>query len=339
MRRASRSTTVVLASSMSMAVGSPPAIAGGADFDDATGVGVHNAYLDDHYPYWVDALESGAAMVELDVWQGALVGYQYRVGHNPGTENNCAQASSYAELRTAEVNGSIQDCLGNIRLWHEEHPDHAPLLLKLELKDGFAADHGNGPAEFDRLLTDALGDALYTPAQLRGDHGTLDEAVREAGWPGRDALSGKVIVLVERGAFEGDNPLDHYRTDLEYADHLTTVDGNGELGSAAMFPALNNVIAEGDPRTGDRGGERAQWYVAFDGDSRSYAGIDTAFYPDGNYLLVMTDAHQLDPAIDGSAPTVEEAQQRVRDVAGLGGTIASADWTARELASLTAERS
>ncbi|OEJ34351.1 hypothetical protein [Streptomyces subrutilus] len=65
-----------------------------------------------------------------------------------------------------------------MRLWHDAHPGHRPVILKLELKDGFAADLGRGPADLDALLAGKLGDALYRPGRLAAGHPDLDTAAR-----------------------------------------------------------------------------------------------------------------------------------------------------------------
>ncbi len=76
----SRTGTAVCAAlaATTLALGATPAGASGAapaprsteglPYAGSTGVGVHNAYEKAKYPYFADALDSGAAMLELDVW-------------------------------------------------------------------------------------------------------------------------------------------------------------------------------------------------------------------------------------------------------------------------------
>jgi hypothetical protein len=304
-----------------------------------TGVGVHNAYEQGTFPYLVDALESGASMLEIDVWQNFLGSGSYQVSHNPGgNANNCSSNTSYDGLRAGSRNQNLQACLRNIKLWHDRRPDHAPLIVKFEMKNGFDGRGGYGPGQFDTLLTSALGaQNILKPADVRGGHATLDAAVRAGGWPSRDSLRGKFLFLVETGAYESQNPFDSYHTDLEYADHLNGLADSGRLGSATMFTTINGASSS-DPRTGNRGGNRAKWYVTFDGNASSYVGGDTSFYTSGKYLLVMTDAHSVAPAIDGRNPTVQQATDRVRQLAGRGATIASSDWSNPAIVSQTFPR-
>lgn len=84
-----------------------------AAYSATTGVGVHNAYEKAKYPYFADALDSGAAMLELNVWTNAF-GSGWRVSHsNPlGNDNNCENARSAAELRTNPATRAWPDACG-----------------------------------------------------------------------------------------------------------------------------------------------------------------------------------------------------------------------------------
>ncbi|MGW2228896.1 phosphatidylinositol-specific phospholipase C domain-containing protein [Streptomyces formicae] len=298
-------------------------------YSATTGVGVHNAYEKGKYPYFADALDSGAGMLELDVWTNVF-GSGWRVSHsNPlGNDNNCENAQNPGELRTKPRNQSLAGCLQDMRSWHDAHPGHRPVLLKVEMKDGFQARGGRGPAELDALLKSKLGDAVYRPGQLAGGHATLDEAVRDKGWPGRAELAGKFVVELIPGTVEQGNPADTLWTDREYATHLRDLAGKGRLGDAAAFPAVLGAEA-GDPRGRYTDATIRPWFVLFDGDASAYAGggIDTRWYADRRYLVVMTDAHKVAPAIDGTHPTEAQARERVALLAGRHASIVSADWT------------
>lgn len=306
-----------------------PLLAGTAQAATATGgtaVGVHNAYTQQAAPYLVDVLDKRPGLVEIDVWTNFFFSRDFQVGHDPGNANNCARATTYAELRTGTRNQNLAGCLRNIRLWHDRNPDHPPIVLKVEFKNGFDDRGGYGPDEFDRIVADTLGTAVFGPAQLIGSHPTLDAAARAGAWPSRAALTGKFVILAEVGTFEAQNPFDNYDTDLEYADRLISAHTGGTLASTTAFPAINGASAT-DPRVGDRGGNRAGWFVAFDGSATAYASYPGDSYLGGHYLVVMTDAHSVPPAIDARTPAVADAQARVRLLAGKGATIVSSDWT------------
>ncbi|MDI3421582.1 phosphatidylinositol-specific phospholipase C domain-containing protein [Streptomyces luteolus] len=293
-----------------------------------TGVGVHNAYEKGSYPYFADALDSGAAMLELDVWTNAF-GPSWRVSHdNPvGNDNNCENASSPAELRTKARDQDLGGCLADMRAWHEAQPGHRPVLIKMELKDGFQGRHGRGPGDLDALLSAKLGDALYRPGDLAGGHATLDDAVRAEGWPEREALAGKFVVELIPGTVEEGNPADSLWTDREYATHLRDLAAAGRLGEAGAFPAVHTAES-GDPRGRYEDASLRPWFVVFDGDASAYANgpIDTGWYARHGYLLVMTDAHNVPPAIDGVNPPESAARDRVVELAGRHASVVSSDW-------------
>ncbi|MEU4731959.1 phosphatidylinositol-specific phospholipase C domain-containing protein [Streptomyces sp. NPDC023588] len=300
----------------------------GLPYAGSTGVGVHNAYEKAKYPYFADALDSGAAMLELDVWTN-FFGSSWRVSHNNpfGNDSNCENATTPAQLRTKSRNQNLAGCLADIRSWHDAHPGHRPIVLKLELKDGFAANLGRGPADLDALVTGKLGDALYRPGQLAAGHPDLDTAARAGAWPSRAALAGKFIVELIPGTVEEGNSSDTLWTDREYATHLRSLAAQGRLGQAAAFPAVHRAEA-GDPRARYADAGLRPWFVVFDGDASAYAGgsIDTGWYDRNHYLLIATDAHNVAPAIDGTNPTEAQARDRLAFLAGHHASVISADW-------------
>jgi hypothetical protein len=325
-------TLAVATAAGSLVIGAGPSVAADpaqSAYSATTGVGVHNAYDKAKYPYFADALDSGAGLLELDVWTNQY-GSSWRVSHDSplGNDNNCENATTPDELRSKAVDQDLGGCLADIRTWHDAHPGHRPIMLKVEMKDGFAANRGRGPGDLDALLTSKLGDALFRPADLAAGHATLDEAVQAGGWPGRDALAGKFIVELIPGTVEEQNPVDTLWTDREYATHLRDLASAGNLSSAAAFPAVHTAEA-GDPRSSRYSDASIRpWFVVFDGDASAYANgsIDTKWYADHGYLVVMTDAQNVPPAIDGTNPTEQEALDRVALLAKDNASIVSSDW-------------
>jgi hypothetical protein len=300
-----------------------------------TAVGLHNSYAQATAPWLVDVLDRNPGMVEIDVWANFFFTNDFQVGHDPGNANNCSSATTYEGLRSGSRNQNLAGCLRNLKLWHDHNPNHAPLVVKVEMKNGFDGRAGFGVPQFDALLGSTIGAAnVFSPANLKGGYADLDTAVQAGGWPSRTALTGKFVVIVENGTFELQNPFDNYDTDLEVADRLIAANSGGTLASALSFPAINGASAT-DPRTGDRGGVRKPWMVAFDGSATAYAGFGGAPYLGGKYLVVMTDAHSVAPAIDSRTPAVADAQARVRQLGAIGATIVSSDWTSPEILSYT----
>lgn len=316
---------VVLAAVPGSAGAAGSGAAAGAALSATTAAGVHNAYEKGTFTYFVDALDSGAALVELDVWADSL-SRRWRVSHsNPfGNDNNCEYADSPEELRGQVRNQDLGSCLDNIRAWHDANPGHRPIVFKVEFKSGFNNRAGLGPDEFDALVRGKLGDMVFTPARLMaGGHATPDDAARAGAWPSREALAGTVMFEVIPGTVEQSNPTDTLWTDVEYARHLRAAPS-----TAQAFPTVLGAEA-GDPRTRYSDTSLRPWFVVFDGSAGSYAagGIDTSWYARNNYLLVMTGAHSVAPAIDAYNPTEQQALDRLALLAGRHASFATSDWS------------
>jgi hypothetical protein len=142
------------AGALLLAVAQP---AGAATVTRATSVGVHNSYSQDEFAHLADALDTGADLIEVDVWSNFLGSGDFQVGHDPGNANNCTAATTYPQLRTGSRDQNLAACLRNVRIWHDHNPNHPPVVLKLEFKNGFDDTHGYGPDEFDRLLNSTIG--------------------------------------------------------------------------------------------------------------------------------------------------------------------------------------
>lgn len=316
------------------AVATPAAAADTTDslpLSHATTVGVHNAYQRAAFPYLADALDSGAGLIELDVWADSAL-RRWRVNHEiVGVSNNCARASTAAQLRTGVRNQSLATCLDNLRLWHQANPAHRPIVVKVELKAGFDSRAGLGPADFDRLVADRLGTAVYRPADLltRPD-GTrfadLDAAARAGNWATRSALAGKFLFEVIPGTFERGNPFDNLHTDIEYARHLRDRHAAGQIDGVRAFPAVLDAQA-GDPRTRYADTTLRPWFVVFDGAANAYVsgGIDPAWYHARHYLLVMTNGEGVPPPL-GADPSAADAAARVAYLAAAYASVVSTDW-------------
>ncbi|MGW4646157.1 phosphatidylinositol-specific phospholipase C domain-containing protein [Kitasatospora sp. NPDC004289] len=302
--------------------------AGPLPFIGATTVGIHNTYDPAAFPYLAKALDTGTSLIELDAWTDTVT-TEWKVSHsNPlGNANNCVAATSAAQLYTGSGNKNLEHCLDDIRLWLGAHPTSGPLVVKLELKGGFAANRGMGPAQLDALIAAHLGPAVFRPADLLGAHPTLDAASRAGAWPSRAALAGRVLLHVIPGTVEEQNPFDTLHTDVEYARHLRDLAAAGRLSQAQVFPAVHGA-ATGDPRTKYADTTIRPWFAVFDGDAAAYLtnGADLSWYDRNHYLLVMTDAHNVAPAISATTPTPDQARARITQLAAAHASIATSDW-------------
>jgi hypothetical protein len=114
-------------------------------------------------------------------------------------------------------------CLTIIRGWSKEHPQHLPIFILVETKQGRpdAPVVANGPEPFSAATFDALDGEIrsvfspreiITPDQVRGDHETLFEAVQSSGkkgddkkaggWPTLAEARGKIVFLMDQRPVE-----------------------------------------------------------------------------------------------------------------------------------------
>lgn len=98
-------------------------------------------------------------------------------------------------------------CLSEIRQWSLANPDHVPLLIMFNAKDGGSAYPGVEPAlDFDTAAYEDLdretlsvfdADHIIKPDDVRGSYGTLREAVLAGNWPGLNEARGKVFFALD----------------------------------------------------------------------------------------------------------------------------------------------
>ncbi|MFG2604875.1 phosphatidylinositol-specific phospholipase C domain-containing protein [Streptomyces sp. NPDC048514] len=335
--RAARRTAALAGAAALLAVLPGNAHAASPRFSGTTAIGTHNAYDKAKYTYFAQALDSGASLLELDVYVDSIT-HRWRVSHsNPfGDNNNCEAAKTPAELYSKSRDQDLGSCLDNIAAWNQLHPDHPPIVFKVEMKVGFNDRAGMGPDEFDTLVSRKLGSSVYKPADLLGgSYDSLDAAARADAWPSRDSLKGRFLFELIPGTVEQSNPFDHYWTDEEYGDHLRDLYAAGNIPAAQAFPAVLGA-ENGDPRAGRYDASIRPWFVFFDGDAASYVngGYDTSFYSANRYVLIMTGADGVSPAISSTAPTDAEVAARLALLAKDHASFITSDWSAKPAAVL-----
>jgi Phosphoinositide phospholipase C, Ca2+-dependent len=108
----------------------------------------------------------------------------------------------------------LSDCLGELRVFAQAVPEHEAITLWLDLKDDWADAHQ--PADLDAMLEQALGEALWGPADLLaacpGAPDLATSAIDPAcGWPPLASLRGRVVVVLTGGDLsQPDTPLSIY---------------------------------------------------------------------------------------------------------------------------------
>ncbi len=90
-------------------------------------------------------------------------------------------------------------CLFELEMWMDENPQHTLLVFLIAESWRFNSPPGLffqlDDVEEDAVLT--LGrDRILSPADVRGEHATLREAIRQDGWPTVDETRGKVMLVL-----------------------------------------------------------------------------------------------------------------------------------------------
>jgi hypothetical protein len=102
-------------------------------------------------------------------------------------------------------------CLEQVRQWSRAHPDHVPIFILVETKQGKPRSelHLTEPEPFTSSIFDALDaeirsvfphDEMITPDDVRGHYATLNEAVLAGNWPTLASARGKVVFLMDQHA-------------------------------------------------------------------------------------------------------------------------------------------
>ncbi len=100
-------------------------------------------------------------------------------------------------------------CLGDIRDWSDDHPDHLPITIQIEAKDDPIDDPGldfvtpipwTGPdlaALQDEIATVFGPDRVVTPGDVRAQAVSLRAALRRRGWPRLGDMQGQVLFMLD----------------------------------------------------------------------------------------------------------------------------------------------
>jgi Phosphoinositide phospholipase C, Ca2+-dependent len=182
--------------------------------------------LDYRHPALTKQLDAGIRQVELDIFADtaggryahpALPGLVAKAGlpADPDFDpNHVMDKPGFKVMHIQDVDyrsvcQPFVACLKEIRAWSQAHPKHAPLFILVEtkqepLKLAFPTVQPEPftTAVFDDLDREILSvfprRELVTPDKVRGRHATLDEAVRQGGWPALASARGKLVFLMDQ---------------------------------------------------------------------------------------------------------------------------------------------
>ena len=147
---------------------------------------------------------------------------------------------------------TLRACLGAVRRWSLDHPDHAPILLMFNAKTDPAPEAGGVDAlPFDAAAFDALDgeirsvfppQALITPDDVQGRWPTLREAVLHGAWPTLGQARGKVLFALD----EDPAKVAVYRGKRRSLEGRVFFVNTDERSPAAAYLTLNDPVEEGE---------------------------------------------------------------------------------------------
>ncbi len=177
-----------------------------------------------HRPLAEQFGELGIRQIELDVFadpEGGLFSKPMAraaliaQGEDPGPDPNKdglldepgPKVLHVQDIDYGTTSPTLADALKQVRAWSKAHPDHLPILVLIELKDG-AIPGLTRLAPIDKAAIEAVEtvirttfkpDHLLTPDDIRGDFETLPEAIQGQGWPRLGDLRGRVFFALDNG--------------------------------------------------------------------------------------------------------------------------------------------
>lgn len=216
-----------------------------------------------HIPLDQQFTSQGVRQIELDVYadpqgglyanrQGLTYIHQSPVSGIPELNEPGFKVLHVQDIDFHSTCWTFVECLQTVKRWSDANPGHMPLMILIEAKDdAFPVIGWAVPPLFTAAVFDALDaeirsvfppSQLITPDDVRGDRATLEDAVRNVGWPTLRQSRGKVMFCLDNGgdyktAYTNGHPSLRGRV-------LFTSSGPGE--PEAAFVKLNDPIGDFD---------------------------------------------------------------------------------------------
>jgi hypothetical protein len=181
--------------------------------------------LDYQHQPLTQQFDSGVRQIELDVYADTKGGrYANPAGPKrvaaaglpadpPFVPNGVMQKPGFKVMHIQDIDyrSSCQPfvaCLQEVRAWSHAHPDHIPIFILVETKQGpvgklkLTETEPFTPAVFDALDGEIRSvfpsNEIVTPDDVRGHYKTLNEAVLAGNWPTLASSRGKVVFLLDQ---------------------------------------------------------------------------------------------------------------------------------------------
>ncbi|UPK69055.1 phosphatidylinositol-specific phospholipase C1-like protein [Chitinophaga filiformis] len=166
-----------------------------------------------------EQLDMGLLNLEVDVYADAKggkyahpKGLDWVKGQAPYDEKGIMNEPGFKVLHIPDLDFrndylTLKNLLAELRTWSEKHPQHYPVFITLEPKDGASKSKEiTEPEPFttevfdqlDKALIDGLGkEHLIMPDMVRGKYKTLEEAILHDNWPTVKAVEGKFAFILD----------------------------------------------------------------------------------------------------------------------------------------------
>lgn len=258
-------------------------------------LGTHNSYhiqppselmevLRAHDPTWGENLEYthrplteqldslGIRQIELDVFADPEGGHFARpAGHQlaglgSALDDPAMHEPGYKVLHVQDIDyrstcPTLVQCLEAVQAWSLDNPDHVPIMILIEVKDGALPDtlglEFTDPVPVREKELDALdeeirsvfdSDHLITPDDVRGAYDTLEEAILEEGWPTLAASRGRILVALDNTGRHRDLYLDGHPVLQDRVMFASSPPGE----PSAAFIKMNDPLGENAERIRER---------------------------------------------------------------------------------------
>ncbi len=157
-----------------------------------------------------EQLEAGLRHFELDLYadpKGGLYAPSSAPKDDPMRQPGM-KVLHVPKVDARSIHPTFKGALESVRGWSVKNPKHVPVMVLIELKDRHDVPFSAKPVVFDRAQIEAVETeilavfekaSLITPDQVRGESGTLREAVLKNGWPTIAEARGKVMFCLDNG--------------------------------------------------------------------------------------------------------------------------------------------
>lgn len=109
-----------------------------------------------------------------------------------------------------------------VLMWSEYNEEHIPIVIIIECKDSTVPDFGKENIttaeqiyELSLMISEVLGDKLYTPSDMLGDYDTLEDMRLADDYPSLDEMLGKIVVILHCGDY-----CENYSAVIDFEDQL-----------------------------------------------------------------------------------------------------------------------